>query len=127
MKIFGGLIALFLIAVWVFWPCLHNEWHATAAENDWIDPTKTDKLGQFGDMFGALNALFTGLTLAGALIAISMQASSQREQSRQYADAQRDQRKAAQINALGILLDRINRLMEETKDSKNAHDLQSRQ
>ena len=60
----------------------------------------------FGDMFGAINALFTGLAFAGVIVAIFMQREDLKLQQRELTEsrkAQEDQVKAlviaAQINA----------------------------
>lgn len=67
--------------------------------------------GTFGDMFGNVNALFSGLAFAGVIVAILMQGDELRLQRRELTrstKAQEAQEKAlvvaARLNALGIFL-----------------------
>ena len=53
--------------------------------------------GQFGDMFGAINALFSGLALAGVIYAVFLQRA-------QIAIQERDLRLNARLNALAALI-----------------------
>ena len=57
-----GLAAAFVLALWGFsWGLL------------WWQPTSTTGPGPFGDMFGAVNALFSGLAFAGIIVALWLQ------------------------------------------------------
>jgi len=67
--------------------------------------------GLFGDMFGALNALFAGLAFAGVIVAIFMQGeelSLQRQELQESRKAQEAQAKAliiaAQVNGHAVIL-----------------------
>lgn len=46
------------------------------------NPSWVSNLGTFGDSFGALNTLFTGLAFSGLLISIALQVNSIRSQKR---------------------------------------------
>ncbi len=68
--------------------------------------------GAFGDSFGALNSLFSGLALLGVLYTVILQKrelSLQREELRKSVDAQKEQvselKKSAKISALTTLAD----------------------
>src|SRR5215510_12732323 len=62
---FGPIIALVLFLVVVFWA-------ATPFLVAYFYPDM-DKRGQFGDLFGVINALFSGLAFAGIIAAIHLQ------------------------------------------------------
>lgn len=70
-------IANLVIVPWVFPP---------VKDNGTTRPAAIEGPGIFGDMFGGLNALFTGLSLAGIAIALLAQADQQQRQSRESAD-----------------------------------------
>jgi hypothetical protein len=71
-----------------------------------------DTRGQFGDLFGAVNAFFTGLAFAGVIYTIILQRKelemqrkelqSSTEQLRRAAEAQTDQAKL-QVEQAGLL------------------------
>ena len=64
-----------------------------------VNPTKP---GPFGDMFGAVNAWFSGLAFAGIIVAILMQRQelkSQREEAARSTKAQQGLGRAAAIEA----------------------------
>ena len=66
----------------------------------WEFETNPTSRGQFGDMFGAVNALFSGLAFAGVVVAIFMQREDlnlQREEMIRSSEAQE-----SQVNALLI-------------------------
>ena len=87
-----------------------------------------EQRGQFGDMFGAVNSLFSGLAFAGVVIAIYMQsqelglqrkelklAREAQEKSEQALRAQVEQmQKTAELQALAALL---TQLREATKQA----------
>ena len=98
-----------------------------------------DKQGQFGDMFGALTALFSGLAFAGMITAIVLQTkelSYQREEleltrtvlsdsAASQADLVSKQLLSAQIQGLGSLLESHLKSAEnnEMKNTENANRL----
>ena len=55
-------------------------WIASAVLISYFIPEKTDQ-GTFGDMFGAINALFSGLALFGVVVSILMQQNALKLQS----------------------------------------------
>ena len=87
-----GYISILIVVVWAMTPfvmrCL-------------IGPDDYAKLGQAGDMFGAVNALFSGLTIAGLIITILRQREEikdaakksieQKEQIQRHHDEQKEQ------------------------------------
>lgn len=96
------------------------------------------KMGQFGDMFGAVNALFSGLALAGVVLAIILQKDELRLQRKELRDTRREMEKATiaqdasqralnkqvellvlttRINALGACLNTYNALIDEHQKS----------
>ncbi len=77
----------------------------------WLLVDNKAAAGQFGDTFGAFNGLFTGLALAGIIVAILMQREElklQREELARSSEAQEAQAKTlivtAQMNANTALL-----------------------
>lgn len=48
-----------------------------------------EHLGQFGDMFGFLNALFSGIAMCGAVYAVILQTKQIQDQERQILDQKR--------------------------------------
>jgi hypothetical protein len=71
-KLFGRLLILAAVAVPALWLLFALSW----ASNIWTHHAKgfdPQKLGQFGDTFGAVNALFSGLALVGVVGAVWLQ------------------------------------------------------
>jgi hypothetical protein len=91
--------------------------------------------GQFGDLFGGVNALFTGLAFAGVIYTILLQSNElelQREELRlnrhaleRSADAQSEQVKrleeAAELSAVSTLTNVYGMLLAPMRDSTHAH------
>jgi len=90
--------------------------------------------GQFGDMFGGLNALFSGLAFAGVIIAIILQKEElglQREEMKRFADAQEKSEQAlnrqaetlkttAELNAINSFITNYEQILRElTTAQKN--------
>ena len=80
--------------------------------------------GPFGDMFGAVNSLFSGLAFAGIIVAILMQRQElklQREELARSTKAQEAQERAlviaARLDANVALLERAGRQMETTRST----------
>lgn len=64
--------------------------------------TNSAERGQFGDMFGAVNSLFSGLAFAGVIYAVLLQREElklQREELRENTKAQRSQAEALSFSA----------------------------
>lgn len=73
-----GLLFVFLVAlpiyVWAGWPARHAEWFGkSVAMNNKDDQDRVAAQGQFGDSFGALNALFSGCAFAAIAITLVLQ------------------------------------------------------
>lgn len=58
--------------LWLVGIGLVTLWAGSALVTWWILPTWTER-GQFGDLFGAVNSLFSGLALAGIVFTIFLQ------------------------------------------------------
>lgn len=85
-------IAISILAIWLVYALAATGLSLASGENG------LTKGGLFGDMFGALNALFSGLAFAGVIITILLQSKelglqreelkAQREEMHRFADAQ---------------------------------------
>ena len=116
-------IVIIVLLIWVVYALtlLHSEY-------------KLAECGQFGDMFGAVNALFSGLALAGVIVAILLQKDElalqrkelkdTREEMKRSTKAQDESQKAlnkqvdlqilsTRISALSACLDSYNVLIDE--------------
>jgi hypothetical protein len=67
--VFGGLIA----TTWLLWGLYGAEFLS-----DFVDASKLQSMGQVGDLFGGVNALFAALAFAGVAYASFMQADTNR-------------------------------------------------
>jgi len=83
----------------------------TAEPATFMDKLGSAKAGTFGDSFGAINALFSGMAFAGVIVAILMQREElrlQRQELTRSTKAQEAQERAlviaAQLNANALLL-----------------------
>jgi len=95
----GAGLGCLMLALWLSWVLI---WLLV---DDWA------AAGQFGDAFGAINALFTGLALAGVIIAMLMQREELKLLRKEFGrsiEAQEAQARAliitAQLNANSALL-----------------------
>jgi|GEM_PF-2132614 len=89
LKVFGVVLLLyFLLLMWQYsWMLMSREM---------LDDPDLGKRGLFGDSFGAINALFSGLALGGVIIAIMMQRTElklQREEMKASNESQQLQTK----------------------------------
>ena len=77
--IFLPFLAIVVIwcGTWYFVP----DWYPTHMPDGTEAKYKFESPGIFGDMFGAINALFTGLAFAGTVVALILQAEQIRRQS----------------------------------------------
>lgn len=73
MKTAVFILLLFIIAGWVSYPFILMH----------LSPVMSDDLGKFGDSFGALNTLFSGLAFVGLIYAILLQREDLRIQSKE--------------------------------------------
>lgn len=88
--VIGTTLPVAIILLWWF----VNQWVAAI-----MQPAGWAERGQMGDQFGAVNALFSGLALAGVVVAILMQREElalQREELRKSVTAQEESQKALQ-------------------------------
>lgn len=91
-----AVVAVVVVALWLgYW-----QWIISCFK-DW------NHRGQFGDMFGGLNALFSGLAFAGVICTILLQGQElklQREELREQRIATQDSAKALakQVEAMGV-------------------------
>ncbi|MFX1563275.1 MAG: hypothetical protein ACFFDP_08200 [Promethearchaeota archaeon] len=127
MKILRTAIILFVIIILL--------WVASGLVTYFLLPSWQTR-GTFGDMFGVVNALFSGLALAGVILAILLQRKElelqreelklTREELQRTADAQEKSEKALkeqaealyytiQLNSLNALLTACNERLEQTR------------
>lgn len=83
-KLAFGAFALATLT-WIVWPNLAD--YAFPA----IRTLDVEKRGQFGDSFGSLNALFTGLGFIGVALTFYLQLVDRREREAQHAEEKREQ------------------------------------
>ena len=114
---------LLILIVWIAFPyalkCYFDQFHSAA---DW------QKLGTFGDSFGALNTLFSGLALSGLAVSILLQISELKKLQSKEVDTAAQV--AAQSNTLRITallhyynneidrLERLSHLLSDEEDEK---------
>jgi hypothetical protein len=68
------MVACVIVAVWVATPFVVRQ----------LYPEDVATRGQFGDIFGSVNALFSGLALAGVIVALLLQREDTRILQRAY-------------------------------------------
>lgn len=90
----------------------------------WLFPGNLEKRGQFGDMFGALGALFSGLAFAGLIITIMQQREDLKNQ-RDEINLQR-QDLEAQTEALRLQKEEIAQTNEELKSQRKEMEEQNK-
>lgn len=90
----------------------------------WFFPGNLEKRGQFGDMFGALGALFSGLAFAGLIITIMQQREDLKNQ-RDEINLQR-QDLEAQTEALRLQKEEIAQTNEELKSQRKEMEEQNK-
>ncbi|RYD21740.1 MAG: hypothetical protein EOP88_10340 [Verrucomicrobiaceae bacterium] len=61
-----------------------------------------EKRAQFGDQFGAMNTLFTGVAFLGLVLTTGLQAKATREQNRAFAEQQKAQEEANRLSRLSL-------------------------
>jgi len=69
--------------------------------------------GTIGDMFGAVNALFSGLAFVGILYALLLQHEELEQAKAEFSRSAQAQREAAQLQALTLLFQEYKQLLEE--------------
>lgn len=72
--------------------------------------------GTFGDMFGAVNALFSGLAFVGVVYALLLQHDELEHAKVEFTRNAQSQKEAAQLQALTLLFQEYKRLSEEKNE-----------
>jgi hypothetical protein len=72
--VWAAIVAIVIVALWMATPFFVRQ----------LYPEDVATRGQFGDIFGSVNALFSGLALAGVIIAILLQREETRALQRAY-------------------------------------------
>ena len=90
--LFGfALISAIPFTIWVNWPFIHSRWFDRLLRQA-ADADRTAALGQFGDSFGALNALFSGFALGGVAFTLWLQIKQIKQQRKDFDQAIAEQR-----------------------------------
>ena len=127
------LISFVVVFVsWWNWPQNHANWfNQVHAEPN---AETVAQHGQFGDIFGSLNALWTALAFVGVVGTLLIQLWSQVEQSQQFSSGQKSSAqtaeltaKTAQLTAVSLFLTRVDNLLARTEGSKSEAELRQRQ
>lgn len=100
----GVFILAFQLVVWLTLVHYLDDWQ---------------RRGQFGDMFGAANATFSGLALAGVIIAILLQKRELQYQRRELCFTRRELQRAATAHEASSRL--LSQQVEVTRRSLEAH------
>ncbi|MDP2037255.1 MAG: putative phage abortive infection protein [Ignavibacteria bacterium] len=98
-----SLLFLIVLGIWIF---------------SWITlivfiPDNFQKRSEFGDMFGAVNALFSGLALAGLIITIRLQSKQIKKQKKDIEQVRKDSEKQNFENVLFNLLEAQRQIIEQ--------------
>jgi hypothetical protein len=113
-KIVAAAVLVFLIGMWLCWPGLNRMWLESRIGSA---SSVVAEHGQFGDSFGSLNSLFTGLAFFGAIVAVLLQHQALTLQVGQFRDAQRDQRLVDEMIVLQASLERVDYKLAETDNA----------
>jgi hypothetical protein len=70
----AAIVACVIVALWMATPFFVRQ----------LYPEDVATRGQFGDIFGSVNALFSGLAVAGVIVAILIQRGQQNSTARIY-------------------------------------------
>ena len=110
--IVGACLAFAVIlALWALWPSFNRSWYECRYSGA---TSGIAEHGQFGDSFGSLNSLFTGLAFAGAVAALLLQWQGMRVQVDQFNESQRHQQLVDEMNVLQAALERVDDKLEAT-------------
>ncbi len=82
----------------------------------------TERLGQFGDTFGLVNALFTGLALIGLTYTVYLQREEMEENRESLHRERREQFLSARLNAVVALHDARERHIAESREAFQSDD-----
>ena len=97
---------------------------------------KPDSAGTFGDLFGSINALFSGLAFLGVILAIFLQREELIEQRREIrasreahqksaaalADQLRNDEVRTKLESINLAIDALQRLADNTADKRTIAD-----
>jgi hypothetical protein len=111
LKIFGP-VAIGISIIWLAW------WQYAERFS-----TKMDERGQLGDLFGGVNAIFSGLALAGVVTAVVLQ-SKELQLQREEMKAQREQLEL-QREELTLSREEFKRMAEANEQAATALTRQS--
>jgi hypothetical protein len=100
-KSWAWLVALFAAAVVIVAWCT---WWTVARDNWNADAATYAKFGQFGDMFGSLNALFAGLAFVGVIFTIYRQLEDGSAVDERHIQSLGEQARITKIQGLTALL-----------------------
>jgi hypothetical protein len=126
--VFFGLFSIFTV------------WALSGFVVYWYFPSATSR-GTFGDMFGAINALFSGFAFFGLVIAIVLQKQELEEQRKEIRESRLAQQQSAEalkdsfrvseftavIEALNHMIEVCNRRMSLLNPDANLHNLKTYQ
>jgi hypothetical protein len=113
-KMVAAAVLVFLIGLWLCWPGLNRMWYESRIGSA---SSGVAGHGQFGDSFGSLNSLFTGLAFFGAIVAVLLQQQAVTLQAAQFREAQRDQRLVDEMIVLQASLERVDYKLAETENA----------
>lgn len=88
----GSVIFVGVVIVWISYPII-----ITSFDSPWPNQNWNTNLAPFGDSFGALNALFSGLAFAAVTIALLLQKDGLRDTREQFVLSMR-------LSALGLMV-----------------------
>ena len=77
------------------------------------------RAGQYGDMFGVAEAIFSGLALTAAAVALWYQGAEVKATLSDIADNQREHKQAAELQALASLIDALD--AERGREPENTY------
>lgn len=95
---------------------------SSAIDEDGVPVNWTERLGQFGDTFGLVNALFTGLALVGLAYTVHLQREQVDENREWIRREARERFLSARLNAVVAMLDAHGRKMAASLDESVGQD-----
>ena len=105
-------LAAAAIAAWILWAQLHHILRLLSS------PISIEKLGQWGDSFGALNVLFAALACIAVVATFWTQQEGLNNQQKQIDDSRKEQNKQRFENSFFQLLELLRDLRKEVKFSR---------
>ncbi|WP_165067889.1 hypothetical protein [Paludisphaera rhizosphaerae] len=95
---------------------------SAALDEEGVPVNWTERLGQFGDTFGLVNALFTGVALVGVAYTVHLQREEAEENREWIRREGREQFLSARLNAVVAMLDAHGRKMAASRDESVGED-----